>query len=286
MTAIPTDTVAAAPYILGHADDELDRLIFQARYLGDLTEQFLRQTGLAPGMRVLDAGCGTGDVTFLAAGLVGSSGAVVGVDRSPEAVAVAQRRAQEAGRLNVQFRVADLDELTLETPVDAVIGRLVLLYLPDPAATLRRLCRWLEPGGIVAFQEYDMGGWTSDPPVETFAFVARLIDQTFDRAGLDRRVGLKLRRIFAAAGLPAPRMTQAARVEGGPDSPVYSYLAQTTRTLLPRMEQAGVATAGEVGVETLATRLRDETVAKEAVLVTPPLIGAWARRGQPGRVVR
>jgi SAM-dependent methyltransferase len=80
-------------YILGHDRDELDRLIDQARFFGDLTEEVLRRAGVGPGMRVLDLGCGTGDVSFLAARLVGPTGAVLGVDRSPEAVAVAERRA-------------------------------------------------------------------------------------------------------------------------------------------------------------------------------------------------
>ena len=55
------------------------------------------------------------------------------------------------------------------------------------------------------------------------------------------------------------------------------------RTLLPLMQQTGVATAEEVGVDTLAARLRDEAVAKKAVLVLPPLIGAWARKPRPDR---
>jgi hypothetical protein len=71
---------------------------------------------------------------------------------------------------------------------------------------------------------------------------------------------------------------QGARVEGGSDSPVYAYVAQTTRTLLPLMERTGVATAAEVGVDTLAARLREEVVAADAVVVPPPLIGAWARK--------
>ncbi|MEO7156385.1 MAG: hypothetical protein ABI039_02415, partial [Vicinamibacterales bacterium] len=58
-------------YVLGHAADELDRLIKQAAFFGDLTEHTLKLAGLAPGMRVLDLGCGAGDVSFLAASLVG-----------------------------------------------------------------------------------------------------------------------------------------------------------------------------------------------------------------------
>jgi cyclopropane fatty-acyl-phospholipid synthase-like methyltransferase len=69
-----------------------------------LTEHVLRLAGVRPGMRVLDVGCGTGDVSFLAASLVGPEGEVIGVDKSPEAVALASQRAAEAGLHNVHFR--------------------------------------------------------------------------------------------------------------------------------------------------------------------------------------
>ena len=155
--------MATVPYILGHAPDELDRLIDQARFFGGLTEEVLRRAGVGPGMRVLDLGCGTGDVSFLAARLVGPTGTVLGVDRSPEAVATATARAGQAGPANVTFAVGDLVDLELTAPVDALVGRFVLMYLDDPAATLRRVLGLLEPGGVVAFQEMDMGAATCEP---------------------------------------------------------------------------------------------------------------------------
>lgn len=165
---------------------------------------------------------------------------------------MADRRAREAGLTNVSFAVHDLSDLTLTGPVDALIGRLVLMYLSDPAATC-------------------------EPDCPLVAATGERIIQTFIRAGLDHRTGLKLARIYRNAGLPAPQTLQGARVESGPDSPVYAWLTQTTRTLLPLMERTGVASAAEVGIDTLETRLRDAVVATDAVVVPPPLIGAWTR---------
>jgi SAM-dependent methyltransferase len=270
--------MTTAPYILGHDHDELARLIDQARFFGDLTDEVLRRAGVGPGMRVLDLGCGTGDVSFLAARLVGPTGTVLGVDRAPEAVAAATGRAAAAGLANVSFAVADLDELLPDGPVDAVIGRLVLMYLDDPAATLRRLLEWVVPGGVVAFQEMDMGAVVCEPACPLLATAGDRIVETFVRGGVDHRTGLKLARIYRDAGLPAPQTLQGARVESGPDSQVYAYVAQITRTLLPLMERTGVATAAEVGVDTLAARLREEIVAADATVVPPPLVGAWTRK--------
>jgi SAM-dependent methyltransferase len=103
-------------YVLGHSEDELKRLIDQARFFGDLTAQVLHLAGLGPGMRVLDVGCGAGDVSFLAASIVGPQGVVIGVDKSPEAVSLAAQRAAGAGLTNVHFLTQDLVDLMLISP--------------------------------------------------------------------------------------------------------------------------------------------------------------------------
>ncbi|MFL6226400.1 MAG: class I SAM-dependent methyltransferase [Actinomycetes bacterium] len=255
MTQAQTVSGRQPAYILGHDHDELDGLIDQARFFGDLTDEVLRRVGVGP------------------------TGTVLGVDRSAEAVAVAERRARDAGLGNVAFAVQEVAELTVTAQVDALVGRLVLMYLDDPAAVLRRLLEAVRPGGAVAFQEMDMGAVACEPDCPLVTASGDRIRQTFARAGLDDRTGLKLARIYRDAGLPAPETLQGARVASGPDSPVYAYLAQTTRTLLPLMERTGVATATEV--DTAAARLREQVVAADATVVPPPLIGAWTRKPAP-----
>lgn len=271
-------------YFLGHADDELQRLIDQARFFGDLTEQVLTQAGIGSGMRVLDIGCGAGDVSFLLSKLVGPSGAVIGIDKAGEAITTARERAAGAWLQNVTFLEEDMSDLSIEQPVDAVVGRLVLMYLPDPAAALRQLARHVRPGGVIAFQEMDMSGIKALPHFRLFEQSNYRITETFRRGKVEIQMGLKLYQTFTAAGLAAPQMIMGARVEGGLDSPVYEYITQVTRTLLPMMEKLGVAQAEEVQIDTLAQRLRDEVVATGGVIVAPPLVGAWARKSSNGKI--
>lgn len=80
-------------YALGHSSRELDRLTFQASVFASFTSQLFVQAGIKPGMRILDVGSGSGDVSFLAAELVGEGGHVLGVDRSAAAVERARGRA-------------------------------------------------------------------------------------------------------------------------------------------------------------------------------------------------
>ncbi len=226
---------------------------------------------------MLDVGCGAGDVSFLAVSLVGSGGKVIGVDRAAEPVAVAASRAAAAGLPNVQFIAADIAELTLPQPVDFVVGRLVLMYLPDPTSVVRHLRTLVKDGDVLAFHEFDILGATSEPRCPLFETTVERIRQTFAKAGIGVRTGLLLGRIFEGAGLAAPTMTLSGRVERGFDAKIYGQVAGITRAMLPMITRTEVATAESVDVDTLEARLREEAVMLDATLVAPPLIGAWAR---------
>jgi 2-polyprenyl-3-methyl-5-hydroxy-6-metoxy-1,4-benzoquinol methylase len=264
-------------YVLGHSAEELNRLIDQARLFGELTEDVFVRAGIGPGMSVLDVGCGAGDVSFLLARMVGPSGAVVGVDRSEDAVAMANARAQTMGLAQVSFSQGELDEISLDRPVDAAVGRFVLMYSSKPSIALRRVAANVRAGGIVAFQEMNVAEAKSFPRVDLFEQSMRWITETLDREKVKKLMGLRLYRTFVEAGLPPPQMIMGARVEGSSDSLGYQIVAQVVKSLLPVMEKLGVANEKEIQIETLAHRLRDEVLSRGAVVVLPPLVGAWTR---------
>jgi ubiquinone/menaquinone biosynthesis C-methylase UbiE len=98
---------------------------------------------------------GAGDVALLAARLVGSEGEVVGIDTNPSIIETARARARDAGCSNVSFVAGDIRELSLPQDFDAVVGRYVLMFMPDPVAAMRAVVGHLRPGGIAAFPEPD-----------------------------------------------------------------------------------------------------------------------------------
>src|ERR1700742_2764276 len=90
-------------------DAEDRRLVRQAQLFDPLTAPHLKEAGLGPGMHVLDLGSGAGDTALLAADLVGPTGSVLGVERSPGAIALARRRVAAAGAGNVTFVDGDVN---------------------------------------------------------------------------------------------------------------------------------------------------------------------------------
>lgn len=66
-------------YVTGRTSTETERLQLQASVLAPHSAHLLRLAGITPGPRVLDVGCGAGDLSMLLADLVGPDGAVIGV---------------------------------------------------------------------------------------------------------------------------------------------------------------------------------------------------------------
>ena len=262
-------------YPLGYSENETNRLERQAAYLNDLTRQVLERAGLRPGMRVLDIGCGMGDVSLLAARLVGPTGSVLGVDRDADGLERARARATAAGIANAAFRQAELPNIEGGEQFDAVIGRLVMIYFPDPAAGLRELLRHLRPGGVVAFQEPDLSRAATVPPTEAVTEAVARMTLVFERCGFHPRIGVSLGKVFEDAGL-TPSLIGLTPVEQGGGGFSPSWLVATIRSLAPAMVKTGVATEAEIGLDTLEARIRREADAAGALLLGPLMVGAFA----------
>jgi len=267
-------------YALGRSAAETQRLIRQAQIYGPLTRQFFAAAGITTGMKVLDVGSGAGDVALLLADLVGPRGTVIGVEMNPTILDTARARVQTMGWTNVTFLAGDVRNIPLDDDFDAVVGRWVLMYLPDPVAVLQHLLRHVRPGGIVAFQENDFTyPPMALPPARLHQQVQQWTTPPSGRGGPDQQMGSKLHQTYQAAGLPAPQLRLDAPIGGGPDWPGYAYVADTVRSLLPMLQQMGLVTAEDVDIETLADRLRAEVVSQGGVQMLPIVIGAWARKG-------
>jgi SAM-dependent methyltransferase len=267
--------VEQAEYLLGRTEIEHRRLTRQARLIQKMTRHWLEQAGLATGMRVLDVGCGVGDVALQLASMVGAAGEVTGVDKDESAIHTARARAASAGLSNVEFHIGDLGSLQGDGKFDAAVGRCVLLHQQDPVAALAAVVTQVRSGGVVAFQEPWFSRGFSCPSAPLFDLTIGFLHKTVWAAGLDSDIGLRLPSIFHAAGLPLPKLSFEMLVACDPASEIYDFIADTARSLLPTMEQLGITTNNVLQVETLASRLRDEATTLSSVVGIMPLMGAW-----------
>lgn len=269
-----------ASYVLGHSLHEQERLMLQGRVLRPYTDRFFRAAGIAPGMRVLDLGSGMGDVALLTGDIVGPGGCVVGVDRDPAVIERARQRAIEQGCSSwVTFQHSTLDAFSSGEQFDALVGRLILLYQPDAAATLRRMAGFVKPGGIVAFHEMDFNvAVPSYPPCPLWNHCSELVAAVFRLSGLPPDCGRRLARIYLDAGLSYPSISGEIPTGGGRHSYLFPWFANTIRSLGPRFEAMGLSLPPGVALDdTLAARLEEEAVALGAQIVGPHQYGAWAR---------
>jgi 2-polyprenyl-3-methyl-5-hydroxy-6-metoxy-1,4-benzoquinol methylase len=171
-------------YILGHSATEIQRLMRQSVMLRPITERLLRSAGIDQGMRVLDLGCGAGDVSMLAADLVGPSGSVIGIDRNEQVLAIARERAQTAKLGQIDFKEASIGTFSDPEPFDLVIGRYVLIHQADPVELIRAAAGLARPGGIVAFHELNIPrGVRSFPNVSLCAAGRRNDDDGLSAGG-------------------------------------------------------------------------------------------------------
>jgi ubiquinone/menaquinone biosynthesis C-methylase UbiE len=274
-----SDIGAAPSYVFGHSDSELYRLMRQAAVLTPITRRLLSDAGLARDMRVLDVGCGTGDVSMLVARMVGSGGAVVAIDRSKDALAIARKQAQAAGHDNIEFREGSAEVFTTQVPFDFAIGRYVLVHQPDPASFIRAIAKNVRPGGVVAFHEpglYDKRNQTV-PPIALWSQVFDWIYTALQSVITHPDAGAQMAAHFHEAGLKRTPTLFCEIPIGGTQSPLIGWVVHSLRSLIPQLEKIDAATAQEIDIDTLEDRLRAAAIAPHAQLMTLTQFCGWTR---------
>src|SRR6516164_4957910 len=267
---------SAASYVLGATGREHERLIRQSRIFNPFTERLFRSAGISRGRRVLDIGSGVGDVAMLVAELVGPTGEVVGVERDANALTKARSRVAEAQLRNVSFVEADVGQVASSKPFDAVVGRLILEYVSDPASVLRSLSNLVHSGGIIFFQDcYWAPLLQLTARLPLWAKSASLIYRAFERSGANINMEHLLYRAFLDAGLPTPKMVIEIPVGDSPD--VRRWVYDIFCTLYPQMHEHNLSTSEIGDLESLLSRLEAELDRTKSFAACCGLIGAWSQ---------
>ena len=177
------------------------RLKIMNAVYGPSTEKLLEEIGLE-GKRVLDVGCGTGNVSCWIARQVGETGSVVGVDVSEEQTEIAKKNADAIGLKNISFKVGNAYETGVEREsFDIAYCRFVLCHLMQPENALREMLATLKTGGTLVCEDLDISGGFSDPPIEAFDKMNQSIQDVAKGRSVGFNIGRQLHRLFREAGL-------------------------------------------------------------------------------------
>ena len=268
----------ATPYSLGVSERETERLEAQGAQIDTLTRDFFTAAGIQPGMTVLDLGSGAGDSSLAARAVAGETGRVVGIDITAPSLARARQRVADAGITNVSFIEADLTQgFTPEENFDVIVGRLVLMYLPNRTELLTSLMSRLRPGGIAAFMEVNVDGGPTEPRSESWERLESWWLQALEANGTEVRMAMKLRGFLTRCGF--------TDIDG------WSFLGNVSdlgglqnrlrigRSMLPIMRRYEVAPPEELERfdEYEAATLR-EVAQRGSVVISPTASNLWARK--------
>jgi SAM-dependent methyltransferase len=171
-----------------------------------------------------------------------------------------------------------LDALEVPETFDAVVGRYVLEFNPNPAAMLKSAARLARPGGVIAFHEPDWNGSRSNPVAPMYERCSDWIVRTFKKVGANPYMGQDLHSAFVRAGIPAPSMALQALIGGTCDDLSYvDLVAELGITMAPVMEEQGVVARGEIDPATFRENMLAEVQRLGSLVVGRSEIGAWSR---------
>ena len=251
------------------------RLALVDKVYGPDSTRILSSIGIPRGAHVADLGCGTGNTLRWFADHVGDEGEVIGVDVSPEQLAIAKAHAEAGGHRNIRVVEASIYETGLpRAAFDIVHCRFVLCHLSRPMDAVREMAALARPGGLVIAFDVDLDGLYSVPETDAYVRALELFAARNRLRGCDPRLGLLLPRMFLEAGLAAPETAIAHPIYlRGEHKRLweYSLLEAGAYTV-----QNGICTQAELErlAADLAAVAADETiaVAQAAMPVT------WARK--------
>jgi 2-polyprenyl-3-methyl-5-hydroxy-6-metoxy-1,4-benzoquinol methylase len=265
-------TVPANSYIIRGGVAGRERLRILSRVMRPTSLALLARAGLQAGMKVLEIGCGGGDLAFDIARIVGSAGRVLGTDIDQTKLDLAAREAAEHHLTNIDFQLADIAESAPPGNFDLVHTRFVLTHLAEPARALKHIRAPLRPGGIVVLEDIDFSGYFCYPDCAALWRYVQLYTETTRRRGVDANIGRRLPSLLAEAGFENIQVNVVQPAGLAREVKLISPL--TMESIADAVVAEGLATAAEI--ERIVADLYDFANTPGTLGSTPRIFEAWA----------
>lgn len=229
-------------YVLGTRDDEVERLGVQARVWRPRVLDAFRRARFGRGQTILDVGAGPGFVTADLADIVGPSGKVVALERSPHFAAVLRARALA----NVEVVEIDVNDRGFGDEVaDGSWCRWLLAFVANPPRTIGHIAAALRPGATAVFHEYaDYEAWRTFPPSPDHERFRELVVKSWRDSGGEPDIGLAVPALLEAAGLEILDVRPLLEIITA-DDPLWQWPASFIATGAARLVELGYASAEE-----------------------------------------
>jgi ubiquinone/menaquinone biosynthesis C-methylase UbiE len=188
-------------YLIRGGVEGRERLKVLSRIMRPSSHSLLERVGIRPGMRCLEIGCGSGDLAFDMARLVGPAGKVIGTDIDHEKLELVRQEAAELQLDNTEFQFADITETEPAGEFDLIHARFVLTHLADPVQALRKMRAALRSRGVLVVEDIDFRGHFSYPESPALQRYVELYTESARRKGGDANIGPRLPALLAESGL-------------------------------------------------------------------------------------
>ncbi len=165
------------------------------------TQQFLLLSGLKPGMKVLDVGCGLGIMSLWIAEMIGPTGQVTAAETNENYLSIAQEIAAEESITNIRFdKMSNLDLTAKQNQYDFIYSRFFMLRLSTPSEMIQLIYNALHENGIFACESIILGREYCYPHSEPFDKWRQLNAALCAAQGKDPQTGMKLYHLMKQIG--------------------------------------------------------------------------------------
>lgn len=261
-------------YIIKGGEEGRARLSVLARVLWPTTNALLDRFEPLGGLRIVDAGCGGGDVSFELAQRAGAGGRVIGFDLDGTKLSAAREEAEQRSVAHVEFHRGSVMEQWPAEQADLVYVRFVLTHLPVPEALLFRAMEALAPGGTIVVEDIDFAGHFCEPDCDAFYRYTELYVTAARRRGADAFIGRRLARMLDIAGFV--EVGSSLVQPYGRDADMKEVTLMTLAAISDAVVASELATAQEMAG--LKAELQAFTARPDTVVSLPRIFQAWGRK--------
>ncbi len=261
-------------YLLGDSRREAARLRAQAKLWDPTARALFDRLGVRPGWRVLEVGPGQGSLHLQLRRRV--RGPIDAVERSPAFATQLSKRCTRDGY--GPGRLWQTDLLAARLPrarYDLIFARWVFLFLPDPAAHVRKLVRALRPGGLLAIEDYHRETLAMVPRPPQWPAFLEADRRFFASQGGDVSIGGRLPELFTRAGLELVEIVPTIKI-ARPESASWRWMSDYFLGVLDRYARFPPFSPAE------ARRLRRRWLAaareEHSFLIAPAVLDVVGRR--------